>query len=137
MGAMNTLRQNTGVILWILVLSFGISWTLQDSDVLSAMNQQNRNVATVNGSPIQQQEYQQTLEQLRQRFQQQLGGSLNPQMQQRMREQAYTRVVNQKLREQEMDQLGISVTDAEVETMVVGENRTPPIRQQVRDSTAQ
>ncbi len=137
MGAMNTLRQNTGVILWILVLSFGIIWTLQDSDVFSAMNQQNRNVATVNGSPIQQQEYQQTLEQLRQRFQQQLGGSLNPQMQQRMREQAYTRVVNQKLREQEMDQLGISVTDAEVEAMVFGENPHPLIRQQFADSTGQ
>ncbi len=137
MGAMNTLRQNTGVILWILVLSFGIIWTLQDSDVFSAMNQQNRSVATVNGSPIQQQEYQQTLERLRQRFQQQLGGDLNPQMQQRMREQAYNRVVNQKLREQEMSQLGISVTDSEVENMVFGENPHPLIRQQFADSTGQ
>ena len=137
MGAMNTLRQNTGVILWILVLSFGIIWTLQDSDVFSAMNQQSRNVATVNGDAIERQEYQQTLEQLRQRFQQQLGGDLTPQLQQRLREQAYTRVVNQKLREQEMDDLGISVTDAEVEDMVFGENPHPLIRQQFADSTGQ
>ncbi|PSQ65195.1 MAG: hypothetical protein BRD32_04660, partial [Bacteroidetes bacterium QH_2_64_74] len=65
MGAMNTLRQNTGVILWILVLSFGIIWTLQDSDVFSAMNQPDRNVATVNGAPIQQEEYQQVVKRVR------------------------------------------------------------------------
>ncbi len=137
MGAMNTLRQNTGVILWILVLSFGIIWTLQDSDVFSAMNQPTRSIATVNGSVIQQQEYQQTLEQLRTRFQQQIGGDLNPQMQERLREQAYNRVVNQKLREQQMEQLGISVTDSEVEAMVFGESPHPIIRQQFADSTGQ
>jgi len=137
MGAMNTLRQNTGVILWILVISFGVIWTLQDSDVFSAMNRTSRNIATVNGNAIQQQEYQQTLEQLRTRFQQQLGGDLNPQMQERLREQAYNRVINQKLREQEMDRLGISVTDAEVEEMVFGENPHPLIRQQFADSTGQ
>lgn len=134
---MSTLRQNTGVILWILVISFGVIWTLQDSDVFSAMNRPNQSVATVNGSAIQQQEYQQTVEQLRTRFQQQLGGDLNPQMQQRLREQAYNRVVNQKLREQEMDRLGISVTDAEVEEMVFGQNPHPLIRQQFADSTGQ
>ena len=137
MGAMNTLRQNTGVILWILVISFGVIWTLQDSDVFSAMNQPNRSIAMVNGSPIQQEEYQRTLEQLRTRFQQQLGGDLNPQMQDRMREQAYNRVINQKLREQEMDRLGISVTDSEIESMVFGENPHPVIRQQFADSTGQ
>jgi len=137
MGAMNTLRQNTGVILWILVISFGVIWTLQDSDVFSAMNQTNRNVATVNGTPIQQQEYQQILDRLRSRFQKQLGGDLNPKMQSRMREQAYNQVVNQELLAQEMKRLGISVTDSEVEAMVFGENPHPVIRKQFADSTGQ
>ncbi len=137
MGAMNTLRQNTGVILWILVISFGVIWTLQDSDVFSAMNQTNRNVATVNGTPIQQQEYQRILDRLRSRFQKQLGGDLNPKMQSRMREQAYDQVVNQELLSQEMKRLGISVTDSEVEAMVFGENPHPVIRKQFADSTGQ
>lgn len=134
---MNTLRQNTGVILWILVISFGVIWTLQDSDVFSAMNQPDRNVATVNGSPIQHEEYQRILERQRERFQQQLGGDMNPQMENRVREQAYDQAVNQKLLEQEMGRLGISVTDAEVEEMVFGENPHPVIRQQFADSTGQ
>ena len=137
MGAMNTLRQNTGVILWILVISFGVIWTLQDSDVFSAMNQPNRNVATVNGAPIQYEDYQRILQRQRERFQQQLGGDLNPQMQSRMREQAYTQVVNQQLLQQEMKRLGISVTDAEIEEMVFGENPHPLIRRQFADSTGQ
>jgi peptidylprolyl isomerase/peptidyl-prolyl cis-trans isomerase D len=137
MGAMNTLRQNTAVILWILVLSFGIIWTLQDSDVFSAMNQQDRSVATVNGSPIQHQEYQRILDRQRQRFQQQLGGNVTPQMQDRIREQAYTRAVNQELLRQEMNKLGISVTESEIENMVFGANPHPLIRQQFADSTGQ
>ncbi|MFB6098546.1 MAG: peptidyl-prolyl cis-trans isomerase [Salinibacter sp.] len=137
MGAMNTLRQNTGVILWILVISFGVIWTLQDSDVFSAMNQPTRSVATVNGSPIQYQEYQRILERLRQRFRQQLGGDINPQMEERIREQAYNQVVNQKLLEQEMNRLGITVTNAEIEEMVFGENPHPIIRRQFADSTGQ
>ncbi len=137
MGAMNTLRQNTGVILWILVISFGVIWTLQDSDVFSAMDQQNRSVATVNGSAIQHEEYQQMVERQRERFQQQLGGDMNPQMESRVRERAYNQVVNQELLQQEMNRLGISVTDAEVEQMVFGENPHPVIRRQFADSTGQ
>ncbi|PSQ66303.1 MAG: peptidylprolyl isomerase, partial [Bacteroidetes bacterium QH_1_61_8] len=137
MGAMNKLRQNTGVILWILVISFGVIWTLQDSDVFSAMNQTTRNVATVNGTPIQQEEYQRVLKRQRQRFQQQLDADMNPQMESRMREQAYDQVVNQELLQQEMGRLGISVTDSEVEEMVFGENPHPVIRRQFADSTGQ
>jgi hypothetical protein len=137
MGAMNTLRQNTGVILWILVISFGVIWTLQDSDVFSAMNQTSRNVATVNGSPIQQEEYQRMLKRQRQRFQEQLGSDMNPQMERRVREQAYDQVINQELLQQEMGRLGISVTDSEVEDMVFGETPHPIIRQQFADSTGQ
>lgn len=137
MGVMNTLRRNTGVILWILVFAFGVIWTLQDSDVFSAMNQSNRSVAMVNGAPIQYEEYQRTLDRQRERFQQQLGGDLNPQMQSRLREQAYNQVVDQKLLEQEMDRLGISVTDPEIEAMVFGENPHPLIRKQFADSTGQ
>lgn len=137
MGAMNKLRQNTGVILWILVLSFGIIWTLQDSDVFSAMNQPNRSVATVNGSAIQYEQYQRILEQQRNRFQQQLGRDMTPQMEEQMREQAYTQAVNQELLRQEMDRLGVSVTNSEIEEMVFGQNPHPIIRQQFSDSTGQ
>lgn len=137
MGAMSKLRENTGVILWILVLSFGIIWTLQDSNVFDAMNQPSQNVAMVNGESISNQEYQNALEQQRQRFRQQMEGDMTGRMQEMMREQAYNQLVESTLLEQEMKRLGISVTDAEVEEMVFGETPHRFIRQQFADSTGQ
>ncbi len=137
MGAMSKLRENTGVILWILVLSFGIIWTLQDSNVFDAMNRPDQNVATVNGKSISNQEYQNAVEQQRQRFQQQMEGDMTGRMQDMMREQAYNQLVESTLLEQEMKRLGISVTDKEVEEMVFGETPHRFIRQQFADSTGQ
>jgi len=137
MGVMNKLRDNTGVILWILVISFGVIWTLQDSNVFETVGRQPRNVAVVNGSPIQYEQYQQTLEQQRQRVRQQVGQEMTPRMEEMVQEQAYTQLINQELLQQEMDRLGISVTNTEVENMVYGPNPHPLIRRQFADSTGQ
>jgi len=137
MGAMNTLRENTGVILWILVLSFGVIWTLQDSNVFDAVNQPSQNAASVNGTPISNQEYNTAVDQQRQQLQQQMQGDVSSQMQQLARQRAYDQLINNALLEQEMKRLGITVTDAEVEDMVFGENPHPLIRQQFADSTGQ
>lgn len=137
MGAMNTLRENTGVILWILVLSFGVIWTLQDSNVFDAMNQPSQNVATVNGTPISNQEYNNAVDQQRQQVNQQFDGEVSSRMDDMIRDQAYERLINNALLEQEMERLGVTVTNAEVEEMVFGENPHPLIRKQFADSTGQ
>ena len=135
MGAMNTLRENTGVILWILVLSFGVIWTLQDSNVFDAMNQPSQNAAMVNGTTISNQEYNNAVQQQRRRIQQQMSGEVTGQMENMIRQQAYDQLINNALLEQEMERLGITVTDTEIEEMVFGENPHPLIRQQFADST--
>ncbi|MFB6247852.1 MAG: peptidyl-prolyl cis-trans isomerase [Salinibacter sp.] len=137
MGAMNTLRENTGVILWILVLSFGVIWTLQDSNVFNAMNQPSQNVAVVNGTTISNQEYNNAVEQQRRRIQQQMSGEMAGKMENMVRQRAYDQLINNALLEQEMKRLGITVTDAEVEEMVFGKTPHPVIRQQFADSTGQ
>ena len=137
MGVMNKLRENTGVILWILVISFGVIWTLQDSDVFSTVGQPTGNIAVVNGADISYQEFQQSVEQQMQRVRQQMDGNVTPQMQDMVREQTYTQLVNAQLIEQEMDRLDIQVTDAEVMDMVYGDNPHPVIRQQFSDDSGQ
>ncbi|MFO8231196.1 MAG: SurA N-terminal domain-containing protein [Longimonas sp.] len=134
---MNKLRENTGVILWILVISFGVIWTLQDSDVFNTVGQPTGNIAVVNGADISYQEFQQAVEQQMQRVRQQMGGDVTPQMQDMVREQTYTQLVNAQLIEQEMDRLGIQVTDAEVMDMVYGEDPHPTIRQQFADDSGE
>lgn len=137
MGVMNKLRENTGVILWILVISFGVIWTLQDSDVFSTVGQPTGNIAVVNGADITYQEFQESMEQQMQRVRQQMDGDVTPQMQDMVREQTYTQLVNAQLIEQEMDRLGIDVTDAEVMDMVYGDNPHPVIRQQFADDSGE
>lgn len=137
MGAMNKLRENTGVILWILVLSFGVIWTLQDSNVFDTRSRPEQNAAVVNGKKISSQDYQNAVEQQRRRFRQQMEGEISPRMEDMVQKQAYNQLVNNALLEQEMERLGITVTDAEIEDMVFGETPHRIIRQQFADSTGQ
>lgn len=137
MGVMNKLRESTGVILWILVFAFGVIWTLQDSNVFESAGQQTRNIAVVNDAPIRYDEYQNALNQQRDQFRQRMGGELSPRMEDMVREQTYNQLISQALLEQEMDRLGVTVTNAEIEDMVYGPNPHPVIRQQFSDSTGQ
>ena len=137
MGVMNNLRQNTGVVLWILVFSFGVIWVLQDSQAFDAIGAQPRDIAVVNGESISFQEYQQTREQLLDQARQQTGGDLSQAQREQIEERAYDQMVTSALLEQEMDRLGITVTDDEILDMVYGENPHPIIQRQFADSTGQ
>lgn len=137
MGTMNKLRENTGVVLWILVIAFGVVWVLQDSGTFDNIGAPTRNIAVVNGEPITYDEFQNALQQQQQQLRARTGGNVTPQMQDMVREQTFEALVNNQLMEQEMDRLGITVTDDEVMDMVYGENPDPFIRQQFSDSTGQ
>ena len=137
MGVMNNLRQNTGVVLWILVFSFGVIWVLQDSQAFDAIGAQPRDIAVVNGESISFQEYQQTREQLLDQARQQTGGDLSQAQREQVEERAYNQMTTQVLLEQQMDRLGITVTDDEILDLVYGENPHPLIRRQFADSTGQ
>ena len=53
MGTMNRMRENTGVVLWVLVISFGGLWVLQDSGVFDTIGTDPLGkVIIVNGDPI-------------------------------------------------------------------------------------
>ena len=137
MGTMNNLRENTGVVLWILVIAFGVVWVLQDSGTFDNIGAPTRNIAVVNGDAIPYTEYQNALQQQQQQLRTRTGGDISPQMREMVRTQTFDALVNNRLMEQEMDRLGITVTDDEVTDMVYGQNPDPFIRQQFSDSTGQ
>lgn len=129
MGMMTKLRDRTGVVLWILVISFGVIWVLQDSGALDVVGTGGSpNVAVVDGEPITYDEYAQAVNAQMEQFQQRSGESMPPQMVEQLRETVYRELVDNKIREREMDRLGIKVTDEEVYDMVMGENPHPIIR---------
>ncbi len=128
MGIMNKLREQTGVILWILVISFGIIWVLQDTGAFDVIGRTGDTIAEVNGEPISYQEYARAVEAQLQAFQQQTGESPTPQLTDLIREQVFNALIEERLREQAMKKLGIRVTDDEVVQMVLGENPHPIIK---------
>ena len=128
MGMMNDLRENTGVILWILVFAFGVIWVLQDSGGLDAVGQVGNNIATVNGSPVTLEEYNQAIETQIQNYQQRTGESMPPQMLDQTRDRVFDQLVDLRLREQELERLGIGVSDEELVDMIQGDDPHPIIK---------
>jgi peptidyl-prolyl cis-trans isomerase D len=122
MGVMNKLRDNTGVILWILVFAFGIIWVLQDSGGLDVVGNLSNNIGTVNGDPITFEEYSRAIDAQVQSYQQRTGDSMPPQMLDQTRDRVFDQLVDTKLRQQEMERLGLDVADDELVEMIEGDN---------------
>ena len=133
MGTMNKMRENTGVILWVLIIAFGVIWVLQDTGVSDVIGQPGINIGSVNGDPITYEEYSLAIDRQVQSYQNQTGESMLPQMLDQNRDRIFNQPVELRLREQEMARLGIEVTDQEILNLIQGENPHPFITAQFGD----
>lgn len=134
MGTMNKMRENTGIILWILVISFGGLWVLQDSGVFDTIGANPLGkVIVVNGDPVTQEEYQRQLESQLEQVRQQTGNPVEPQQLETERDRAFNALVNNRLLIREMDRLGIVVSDQEIQDLITGENPHQIIRSYFAD----
>ena len=129
MGLMETLRNGTKYIVIILIVSFGLIWVLADVDFFGAMQAGPNNLGQVNGDDISLQEYNQRVQYYNNLYVQQTGNSMTPEITAIYEQQAWDELVNSRLIEQKMDELGITVTDAELLDMVYGDNPDPVIVQ--------
>ncbi|MEQ9036417.1 MAG: SurA N-terminal domain-containing protein [Gracilimonas sp.] len=123
------MRNSTGVILWVLIGSFGLLWVLSDVNFFEAMQAGPSSLGSVNGDKISNEEYQSRIQYYSNAYSQQTGNSLTPEMRAFYETQAWNELVNSRLLRQKMDELGITVSDQEVLDMVYGDNPAPVIRQ--------
>jgi len=130
MGVMEKMRKGTGVILWVLIFSFGVLWMLADTNFFDVLQRGPRSLGAVNDETISLEEYNSRLQYYTQQYTRQTGNSMTPEVRARYEQQAWDDLVNSKLLQQKMDDLGIKVTDQEVVDMITGENPDPFIRQQ-------
>ncbi len=126
---MERMRNSTGIILWVLIGSFGLLWVLSDVNFFDAMQAGPSSLGAVNGEKISNEEYQSRVQYYSNAYSQQTGNSLTPEMRAYYETQAWDELVNSRLLTQKMDELGITVTDQEVLDMVYGDNPAPVIRQ--------
>lgn len=126
---MEKMRNSTGAILWLLIVSFGLLWVLADVDFFGALQSGPNSLGAVNGEKISNEEYQSRVQYYTNAYSQQTGSSVTPEMRANYEIQAWDELVNSRLLEQKMEELGITVSDQEILDMVYGDNPAPVIRQ--------
>lgn len=130
MGVMEKMRKGTSVILWVLIFSFGLLWMLADTNFFDVLQRGPQSLGAVNGESISLEEYNNRMSYFTEQYSSQTGKSMTPEVRAKYQEQAWKDLVNTKLIQQKMDDLGIKVTDQEVVNMITGPNPDPFIRQQ-------
>ena len=132
MGVMEKMRNSTASILWILIFSFGVLWVLADTQVFDALAVGPQNLGEVNGDAITLEEYNNRVSYYTDQFNQQAGPgeTMTPEIRSMYENQAWEDLVTSRLLQQEMNRMGISVTDQELIDMITGDNPDPFIRQQ-------
>lgn len=134
MGTMNRMRENTGIVLWILVISFGGLWVLQDSGVFDTIGTDPLGkVIVVDGDPITREVYSRQLEAQLEQVRRTNNGNVLPQQLEVERERTFNALVENKLREHMMDEIGVTVSDTEVRELILGENPHWVVRQNFSD----
>ncbi len=134
MGTMNRMRENTGIVLWILVISFGGLWVLQDSGVFDTIGTDPLGkVIVVDGDPITRDVYSRQLEAQLEQVRRSNNGNVLPQQLEVERERAFNALVENKLREHMMDEIGVTVSDTEVRELILGDDPHWIVRQNFSD----
>ncbi len=129
MGVMTKFRDNTGIILWILIGSFGLLWVIMDVYDPNALSAGPSSLGSVNGEPISLEEYNQRVQYYSTAYTQQTGASMTAETRAIYESQVWEDLVSARLLDQKMDELGITVTDGEVLDMAYGDNPDPLIYQ--------
>lgn len=130
MGLMGYLRSRAGLVIFVIGLAI-VAFLL--GDVINYgtpfwMKSQNQ-VGSVNGESIDYQEFDGQVNQTLANFQQQMGGAA-PQMRGYAVQQVWSQFMSQKLLEQEIEKIGITVGRDELNSLVFGENPSMQILQQ-------
>lgn len=113
---MRSLRENTKWIMLILTVAF-VGWLVFDwvqSGQRGGGQGANPVVGTVNGQEIRYSEWNRHLQQYLQQVRSQASGAPTDERMNEAREQAWNQIVTEILVQQELDRLGIEVTDAEI-----------------------
>lgn len=129
MGVMGKFRDNTGIILWILIGSFGVLWVVMDVFDPNALTAGPNALGTVNGEAISYEEFNSRVQYYSNAFTQQTGTSMNAETRAVYENQVWDDLVNAQLLDQKMNELGITVTDQELLDMAYGDNPDPLIQQ--------
>ena len=130
----NSLTKVFGAFAILFILYIMLDWGM---DLTSLRPRGGDVIGVVNGQDISYQEYNEIYRRAVEAQRTQSGGQLDDETERQIEEQVWAMLVNQILVNQEMDRLGITVSDQEIVDWVRGPNPPEALMNQFRDSTGQ
>lgn len=113
---------------------FVLFMVISDSNVLEALGGKTNYIGSVNGEEISYQQFQQAVENQREQQKQQTGNDIPEEQLDQFRDQVWESIITEKLIEQEVQRLGIKVTDEEIKDIILGDNPPEFLKQNFVDS---
>jgi len=133
MAMMAKMRSLAPAFIIIVGVLFVLFMVISDSNVLEALGGRTNNVGSINGVDITYQEFQAALDQQRE-IRRQSGQEVDDEQIDQFRNQVWDFVVSQVLIEQQVKRLGITVSNEEIEDIILGDNPPAFLKQNFIDS---
>lgn len=137
MGMMAKMRNLAPVFIITVGALFVLFMVISDSNVLEAIGGRTNDVGSVNGVDISYQEFQAAVERQRETQKQQTGNDIPEEQFDQFRDQVWETLVTEKLIEQEVQRLGITVSDEEIKEIILGDDPPAFLKQNFIDSLGQ
>ena len=136
MPIMTRMRDSMPVILFGLLIAFLITIVFEwGMDYLGIRGGQQDVVGKINGKKVTYKEFSELLKTLSDNAKAQTGQEPDETVSRQIREQAWQSIVNERLLGEEIQRLGITVSDKELRDWVFGENPPEDLRRNFTDST--
>jgi parvulin-like peptidyl-prolyl isomerase len=134
MGMMGKMRSLAPAFIITVGALFVLFMVISDSNVLEALGGRTNDVGSVNGTDISYVEFQNAIERQRETRKQQTGEDIPEEQWEQFREQVWDALVTQKLLEQEIEKMDITVTDDEIKDAILGNDPPAFLKQNFIDS---
>jgi peptidyl-prolyl cis-trans isomerase D len=134
MGMMAKMRNLAPVFIITVGALFVLFMVISDSNVLEALGGRTNDVGSVNGIDISYQEFQLAVERQRESQKQQTGNDVPEEEFDQFRDQVWETLVTEKLIEQEVQRLGITVSNQEIKDIILGDDPPAFLKQNFIDS---
>lgn len=134
MGMMAKMRNLAPVFIITVGALFVLFMVISDSNVLEALGGRTNDVGSVNGIDISYQEFQLAVERQRESQKQQTGNDVPEEQFDQFRDQVWETLVTEKLIEQEVQRLGITVSNQEIKDIILGDEPPAFLKQNFIDS---
>jgi parvulin-like peptidyl-prolyl isomerase len=133
MAMMAKMRSLAPAFILTVGVLFVLFMVISDSNVMEALGGRTNNVGAINGEAITYQEFQSALDQQRE-MRKQRGQEVNDEEVDQFRDQVWDFVLSQVLIEQQVNKLGITVSDEEIKDIILGDNPPDFLKQSFIDS---